>query len=120
MSMNIHKKPSARQIQPMGLCGRLEAIRAPTIGKAKKGTKLNRPLTVSTLTQLLGDCADRASTYSAALAKNMATETPASDQASQEATRVLIPPTPRPCSLAPSVTIPLYSTTVSKVLLLSL
>jgi hypothetical protein len=34
--------------------------------------------------------------------------------ASQEAARVLIPPAPCPCSLVPSVTTPLYSTTVSQ------
>src|SRR5215204_6507022 len=32
------------------------------------------------------------------------------------AVRRLTPPTPRPCSLAPSVTTPLYSTTVSQTL----
>src|SRR5215211_4246997 len=37
VSMSIHNKPTARQIQPTGLCGRLEAIRAPTMGKARKG-----------------------------------------------------------------------------------
>ncbi len=40
-----------------------------------------------------------------------------SDQASRVAVRRLSPPiAPRPCSLAPSVTTPLYSTTVSKAL----
>src|SRR5215207_3349753 len=38
------------------------------------------------------------------------------DQASHAAARVLIPPTSLPCPLAPSVTAPLYSTTVSKAL----
>src|SRR5215211_6191062 len=38
-------------------------------------------------------------------------------QASQEAIRMLIPPSlPCPCSLVPSVTTPLYSTTVSPAL----
>src|SRR5215203_2717440 len=45
-----------------------------------------------------------------------ATESTTSDQASQAAERVLIPPTRRPCSLAPSVTTLLYSTTVSQTL----
>src|SRR5215213_8266359 len=36
--------------------------------------------------------------------------------ASQEARRWLAPPTPRPCSIAPSVTTPLYSTIVSQAL----
>jgi hypothetical protein len=111
--MNIHTKPTARQIQPMGFSGRLEATRAPTKGKAKKGTKTNRPLTVRLAPQLLGAGAARARTYSATLATNMATERAASDQASQAAARGLILPTPRPCSLASAVTTPLYSTTVS-------
>jgi hypothetical protein len=38
------------------------------------------------------------------------------DQANQAAVRVLIPPTPRPCSLAPSVTTSVYSTTLSEAL----
>jgi hypothetical protein len=36
--------------------------------------------------------------------------------ASQEAARVLIPPTPCPCPLVPSVTTPLYKATVSQAL----
>src|SRR5215208_123678 len=45
-----------------------------------------------------------------------ATQSIPSDHASQAAVRRLIPPTPRPrCSLAPSVTTPLYSTPASKV-----
>ena len=38
MSMIIQMTPTARQIQPMGFLDRLEAIRAPTKGKARKGT----------------------------------------------------------------------------------
>src|SRR5215218_6633643 len=113
MPRNIHNKPSVRQIQPMGLWGRLEAIRAPTRGKAKKGTKSNRPPMLRLAPQLLGTGAERASTHSATLATNMATERPASDHASQEAARVLIPPILRPCSLLSSDTTPLYSTPVS-------
>src|SRR5829696_569565 len=101
----------------MGLWGRLEAIRAPTIGKAKKGTMSNRPPTVRLAPQLLGTCADRARTYSGMLAKNIASERPASDQASTAAARVLTSPTPRPCSLAPSVTVaPFYAAVVSQAL----
>jgi hypothetical protein len=40
--MSIQKKPAARQIQPTGFLRRLDAIRAPTMGKAQKGTKINR------------------------------------------------------------------------------
>src|SRR5918997_4693464 len=43
-------------------------------------------------------------------------ESAASDHASQEAVRLLIPPTPCPCPLAPSVTTPLYRTIVSQAL----
>src|SRR5215204_5312849 len=46
-----------------------------------------------------------------------AKESAPSDQASQVAVRWLIPPTTRPCcSLALSVTTPLYSTTISQTL----
>src|SRR5215218_9281008 len=95
MVRSIHKKPSARQIQPMGFSGRLEAIRAPTIGKAKTGTKTNRSTTVRLAPQLLGTCADRARKYSVMLATNIVRERPASDHASQAAARDLILPTPR-------------------------
>jgi hypothetical protein len=71
-------------------------------------------MTVRLATKLLGIGAERARTYSATLATNMATERPASDHANQAAERRLIPPPPRTCSLAPSLTTPpLYSTTVS-------
>src|SRR5829696_9159435 len=45
-----------------------------------------------------------------------ATHTAHSDHASQAAVRRLIPPTPRPCSLAPCVTTPLYRAAVSQTL----
>src|SRR5919202_6677418 len=106
--MNIHNKPSARQIQPMGFSGRLEAIRAPTIGKARKDKKTVRPLTVRSAPQLSGTCAERARNNSGTLATNMATQREVSVQASQAAARGLIPPTPRPRSLGPSVGAPLY------------
>jgi hypothetical protein len=59
---------------------------------------------------------ERARTYSAILATDMATERPASDQASQAAARVLIPPLLPSWRFDPSVTTPLYSATVSKAL----
>src|ERR671914_161405 len=115
--MSIHKKPAVRQIQPIGFWGRLEAIRAPTRGKARKGKKITRPPMSPPVPHVLGDrvagAAYKDMMVSATLAKNMATERPASDHASQAAARVLIPPTPRSCSLAPSVTTSVYSTTVS-------
>src|SRR5215216_2400361 len=109
--MSIHSKLSASKIQPMGLCGRLEAISAPTRGKARKDTKLSVSLTAPTVPQLLVDCAEGARKYNMTFETNMITESAASDEANQ-AVRVLIPPTPRPCPLAPCVTPPLYSTTV--------
>src|SRR5215216_636857 len=113
MSVIIHKKPSARHNQPMGFSGRLEAMRAPTSGKTKKSPEPSRPTVVRPAFQLLGTSAERASTNSATLPTNTATQRAASDQASQAAVRLLIPPDPRPCPLAPSVTTLLYSTTVS-------
>jgi hypothetical protein len=54
--------------------------------------------------------------YSGILIMNDATESAASDHASQKATRRLIPPTPRPCYLASSAITLLYSTAVSQTL----
>src|SRR5215217_1949269 len=116
MLLSIHRRPSVSKIQPMGLRGRLEAIKTPTTANAKKSTWPNRPTKVRLTLQLLGTCADWASIYSEMLAKNKATDRAASDHASQEVVRVLIPPIPRPCSLTPSVTTLLYSTTVSRAL----
>jgi len=85
----------AKQIHPIGFSGRLEAIRAPTRGKARKGnTKTNTTLKPP-VPQLLGGCAGWLNKYNAMLAANKSSERPASDQAFQEAARrVLIPPTP--------------------------
>src|SRR4028118_1183019 len=97
--MSIHKKPTVRQIQPIGLWGRLEAIRAPTRGKARKGKKITRPPMSPPVPHVLGDGVAGAPykdmMVSATLAKNMATESAASDQASQEAERGLILMRPR-------------------------
>src|SRR5829696_6791937 len=102
--MSIHSKPSARQIQPMGLRGRLEEIRAPTTGKARKGTKTNRLVIVRSAPQLPGTPAERARTSSTPLARNMVTQRPASDQASKEAPREVRLPTNVPLRLDRSVT----------------
>jgi len=86
--------PTARQIQPMGFLGRLEAIRAPTMGKARNGSKKMSTALSPPVPQELGGCTDRAAMYSATDAAAMATESPASAHASQEAARrVLVPPT---------------------------
>jgi hypothetical protein len=94
----------------MGLRGRLEAIRAPTRGKAKKGTETNRSMMERLVAKPPGAsaCAARARTEkNATLAKNMTIESVASDQASQEPAWRLIHLTPRSRFLAPVVTTPL-------------
>jgi len=119
--MNIQNRPAARQIQPIGFSGRLEAIRAPTRGKARKGKKITRPLrdpAVPHVLEVEGCVAaptDRDERVSAAPTMNMATERAASDHASRVA-RVLVPPTPLFRCLAPAVTTPLYRIPVSRTL----
>ncbi len=63
--------------------------------------------------QLMGSCTGRAARYRATLAANLASERPASNAASLEVARVIIPPTPRTSFLVPYVTTPPYSATVS-------
>src|SRR5919206_3658469 len=116
MLLSIQKMPMARHIQPMGFSGRLEAIRAPTTGKARKGNRKMSTALRPPVPQELGGCTDRVTKYNTTVATNITTESAPSDHASQEAVRVLIAPTPRPCSLVPSVTPPLYSSIVSKAL----
>src|SRR5215213_9084267 len=100
----------------MEFSGRLNATRAPTKGKARKGTKLEVSLTVLTVIQLPGDWADWARIDSAPAATNMATQSAASDKASHVETRTIALGTIRLRSLVPSVTTILYSTTVSRAL----
>src|SRR4028118_780266 len=80
-TMSIQKSPAARQTQPIGLWGRLEAIRAPTRGKARKGEKSTRPPSSLAVPQSLGGCVAGASgkdrRVSAQPTKNMANERPA-------------------------------------------
>ena len=88
--------------QPIGLLGRREATIAPTIvleTTPRRKVKSRGPVPVSTV--------------NATTQVTKTTVRAHSDQASQEAARKLIPPMPRPYSLAPSVTTPLYSITVS-------
>jgi hypothetical protein len=83
-SASIQKMPTARQIQPIGFSVRLDAIRAPTTGKARKGSrKSNSPLSPP-VPQGLGTSTDLAGIYNAMLATNMANERPARNQAGQE------------------------------------
>src|SRR5829696_7063758 len=119
--MSVQKRPATRQIQPIGFSGRLEAIRAPTIVKARKGAWINRLPMAPPEPQSLKGCAAGAVTYkdkmvSMAPATNMAPERPASDQASQEEARVFALPSSRSRRCVPSATTPLYRTLVSQAL----
>src|SRR5215203_4933532 len=85
-AMSVQKRPEARQIQPIGFSGRLEAIRAPTIVKARKGARSKMLAIAPPVPQSLGHFAAGAVTYtdktvSMAPATNMVPERPASDQA---------------------------------------
>src|SRR5829696_6250431 len=120
-AMSVQKRPATKQIQPMGFSGRLEAIRAPTIVKARKGARINRLPMAPPEPQSLEGCAAGAVTYkekmvSMAPATNMAPERPASDQASQEEARVFALPSSRSRRCVPSATMPLYRTIVSQAL----
>src|SRR5215211_7756773 len=120
-AMSVQKRPASRQIQPIGFSGRLEAIRAPTIVKARKGARINRLAMAPPEPQSLEGCAAGAVTYkdkivSMVPATNMAPEMPASDQASQEEARVFALPTSPSRRCVPSATTPLYRTLVSQAL----
>src|SRR5215211_5377489 len=100
---------AAKKSHPMGFLGRCEAMRAPTtendtIWVRRMATEgLDRARKISPRVRPLRRARIRPATASA-------THSIHSDQASHAATRALILPTPRSCSLAPSVTISLYST----------
>ena len=76
----------------------------PYRGKARKGSKKMSTALRPRVPQELGGCTDRVRKYNTTAATNIATESAPSDHSSQVAVRRLIPPTPRLCSLAPSVT----------------
>src|SRR5215210_3800810 len=114
--MSVHNRPTARQSQPTAFFGRLEAIRAPTSGKAKKRTPPTRPPTPTSALQLLGRSALRARNHSGMVATNIAKVRQASDQASHVEARVFALVPPRSRLLVPSATTVLYSTTVSRAL----
>src|SRR5215203_1499154 len=107
--------------QPMGLVGSREAISAPTIGNASESNPVSTakpgpglsPGTPAGITSPVRKSSKRASAMSA-------THSAHSDQANHAAVRWLIQLTPRPSSLVPSITIPLYRTTVSQALRLTL
>src|SRR5919112_4727911 len=103
--------PTARESQPIGFFGRLEAIRGPTIRKGRKGSIAHTGVLIPPVPQLPGGRTGRVTICRITASTNEATPRQASDQASQEATRVLLPPT-----LVVSVTTLPYSTTVSDAL----
>src|SRR5215204_4701603 len=84
----------------MGFLGRCEAIKAPTtendIVQMAKVTIASSEIKISPRVCSLRRARIRLATASA-------THSAHSDQAIQAAVRLLIPPTPRSCSLAPSV-----------------
>src|SRR5918994_5949176 len=102
--MSVQIKPTARQSQPTAFLGRLEAIRAPTSGKAKKRAPPTRLPTPRSAAQRLGRSAPRARNHSGIVATNMAKVRPASDQASHVEARVFTVAPPRSRLLVPSVT----------------
>src|SRR5919107_4683860 len=95
--------PNAMKSQPMGLFGRREATKAPTVAK---GTAVERTRGMRA-TSLTGHSRNPRAT--------IATTRVHKGHASQ-AVRWFILPTPRTCSRASPVTTPLYSTTASKAL----
>src|SRR5919107_3391841 len=114
--ISIQKRPEIRQIQPIGFRERLEASRAPTMGNARKDTKISESPTPLSASQLPGEYADWARKDSMMVATAIIKQSPASDHASQEATRPLVLLTSGSGTLALSVTTPLYSTTDSRAL----
>src|SRR5215212_11796132 len=84
---------------------------APTVGYANNGTAMYK---LEIGPALVGTDGLKKSSNSADAKR--ATQSAHTDQAIQAEVRRFIPPTPLPCSLAPSVTTPLYSTTVSQAL----
>src|SRR5918992_4046574 len=92
---SIQMMPAARHIQPMGFLGCLEAIRAPTKGKARKGNrKTKMMLTTPPVPQALGSCAGRVAMDRPMVATHEMSESVASDQASHAAVRGGPPPAP--------------------------
>src|SRR5215210_3235835 len=100
-----------QKIQPMGFSGRREEIVAPTVEKDPMArSEMMAQAAPSVLFSSRGY-----RKLKTTVRTTSSTVSAHSAQASQAA-RALIPSAPWPCPLAPSVTTPLYSTTVSKVL----
>src|SRR5215203_1025919 len=96
--ISIQKRPEIRQIQPIGFGERLEASSAPTMGNARKDTKISESPTPLSASQLPGEYADWARKDSTRVATAIIKQSPASDHASQEAMRMLNAPPPVPVS----------------------
>jgi hypothetical protein len=87
--MSVQKRPASKQIQPIGFSGRLEAIKAPTKVKVRKGARINRLPMAPPEPQSLESWAAGAVTYKDKMVKmapatNMAPEERPRNQASQE------------------------------------
>ncbi len=108
--------PERHKSQPTGFSGLREATIAPTVTSITMVALPNH----QSKTWVPG--CERISPRRRRLKVVNATESDHSDQASREAARLLIPPSPRsrPLSFFPSVTTPLYSSTVSQTLRQSL
>src|SRR3712207_5270119 len=107
-------RPPAQKIHPMGFSGRREATKAPTVVnvRASKGRRTMKPRLGKIRSEALRN--PNPSTPPPKVANGK--ENAHMDHAIHMAVRCLIPPTTRSCSLAPSVTTPLYSTIVSQAL----
>src|SRR5215208_787978 len=105
-------RPPAQKIQPIGFSGRREATTAPTVVNVK-ASKARRTI-VPRLGKIWAEALKNPSTPPPKAANGK--EIAHIDHAIQVAARALISPTSCPCSLAPSVTTPLYSTTVCQTL----
>src|SRR5215211_4236919 len=103
--------PAARHIQPMGLLGRLEAIRVPTKGITRKGNRKTNTMLGPPVPQLEGGSTFRVRKYNTTVATNMPTERAPSDQASQAARLIAL--SPRLRSFVPTVTPPHSTATPS-------
>src|ERR671921_1955769 len=105
-------RPPAQKVQPMGFSGRREATTAPTVVNVK-ASKARRTI-VARLGKIRAEALKNPSTPPPKAANGK--EIAHIDHAIQVAARALIPPIPCSCSLALSITTPLYTTTVSQAL----
>src|SRR5215204_1263340 len=102
--------PDRHKSQPTGFSGRWEATIAPTL------TSITTSALPSHHSKMWVPGWERIRARRRRLSAVSVMVSAHSDQASQEAARGVIPPIPRPCPFAPSVTTPLYSTIVSQAL----